>query len=677
MANDFDPQEFQAALEAYENEIRTLGKATAETTALYLDAKNSMKQWQAQVDASWKKLGSSATGLAKGLYKGEKGAGVFGDAVDTAATALQTLILLIPGIGIAAKVAAFAIGTFGKAVSAASKQGDALFKTYQDLNKVGATTAGGMQDVFLNMQKFGYGIEELDKMVALVAANSETLAKFSLTAADGANAFANSMQSLTRDQGLREMGKTVDDINQAGAAYIRQQVAAGRSQRNIGDTLGASTKEYIRQLDTLQRLTGTSAEQLQKQQDEAMAEDAYNDVMAELQQRATAGDEVAKEQIKKIGTTMANLSPEMQKQFQRSIGGDISAQQQMFMRMPSLMRNVMDESVGVGQTMRDAKKDIDTYVDTFGRSYRLNAEGMREFGGSLRSAREEALQFGDFDERTAAANKNAVVTDKGTKSMAELQLSQMSARDALQSMVQMGVAPATIALSKLAGAAGGAAGGAARAVGAPSGGGGAGGGGWLRDMLGIGAPAGGLRIKSGEATAGGAHSDSLTALAQNIQSKLGGDLKYFSAFNDTYHQGLDRNSAHKSGRALDFTLTDPSKAAEIAQLIQSMPGVSKVINEYAKLSSGGTGGHIHAEVSMASGGIASGPRSGYQAMLHGTEAVVPLPDGKTIPVEMPGISTNLADQTSLMAQQLSKLDELVRVMQNQVSLSNKILQQAS
>ena len=37
---------------------------------------------------------------------------------------------------------------------------------------------------------------------------------------------------------------------------------------------------------------------------------------------------------------------------------------------------------------------------------------------------------------------------------------------------------------------------------------------------------------------------------------------------------------------------------------------------------------------LAEGGVSSGPISGYQAELHGTEAVVPLPDGKTIPVTM-------------------------------------------
>ena len=39
---------------------------------------------------------------------------------------------------------------------------------------------------------------------------------------------------------------------------------------------------------------------------------------------------------------------------------------------------------------------------------------------------------------------------------------------------------------------------------------------------------------------------------------------------------------------------------------------------------------------MAMGGIASGPSGGYPVELHGTEAVVPLPDGKSIPVTMRG-----------------------------------------
>jgi hypothetical protein len=39
----------------------------------------------------------------------------------------------------------------------------------------------------------------------------------------------------------------------------------------------------------------------------------------------------------------------------------------------------------------------------------------------------------------------------------------------------------------------------------------------------------------------------------------------------------------------------------------------------------------------AEGGVFSGPKSGYAATLHGTEAVIPLPNGKSIPVEGTGV----------------------------------------
>ena len=42
----------------------------------------------------------------------------------------------------------------------------------------------------------------------------------------------------------------------------------------------------------------------------------------------------------------------------------------------------------------------------------------------------------------------------------------------------------------------------------------------------------------------------------------------------------------------------------------------------------------------ATGGIAKGSQAGYPVMMHGTEAIVPLPNGKSIPVEMTGSGTN-------------------------------------
>jgi phage-related protein len=46
------------------------------------------------------------------------------------------------------------------------------------------------------------------------------------------------------------------------------------------------------------------------------------------------------------------------------------------------------------------------------------------------------------------------------------------------------------------------------------------------------------------------------------------------------------------------------------------------------------------------GGIASGPKSGYPVTLHGTEAIVPLPDGRTIPVSIKGDIGGRGSQTN-------------------------------
>jgi hypothetical protein len=77
------------------------------------------------------------------------------------------------------------------------------------------------------------------------------------------------------------------------------------------------------------------------------------------------------------------------------------------------------------------------------------------------------------------------------------------------------------------------------------------------------------------------------------------------------------------------------------------------------------------------GGVFAGPKSGYAATLHGTEAVIPLPDGKTIPVVMPELASNLKDQMGMMGAQLMALENLVAIMRDQTSISTKILQAAN
>lgn len=71
----------------------------------------------------------------------------------------------------------------------------------------------------------------------------------------------------------------------------------------------------------------------------------------------------------------------------------------------------------------------------------------------------------------------------------------------------------------------------------------------------------------------------------------------------------------------------------------------------------------------ALGGISTGPISGYSEILHGTEAVVPLPDNRSIPVSM-----DTSSLTAAVHQQSGILNEILRTMRDTNSLTSGILQ---
>jgi len=124
-------------------------------------------------------------------------------------------------------------------------------------------------------------------------------------------------------------------------------------------------------------------------------------------------------------------------------------------------------------------------------------------------------------------------------------------------------------------------------------------------------------------------------------------------------------SSHEKGQAVDIqNYNDPAAVAALNKqgLFQTVKGDPP---------------HFSMTAGYQTGGIATGPKSGYSATLHGTEAVIPLPDGKTVPVVMPELVSGLRDQMSMMGAQLMALQDMVSLMRDQTSISTKILQAAN
>jgi hypothetical protein len=181
-----------------------------------------------------------------------------------------------------------------------------------------------------------------------------------------------------------------------------------------------------------------------------------------------------------------------------------------------------------------------------------------------------------------------------------------------------------------------------------------------------------ISSKTGAATQVGAeYAGAFQNLINNLDAH-GYEIRSLGGYNDRDVRGKPGvKSIHAHGAAIDI---NPGTNPMGPGLITDMPpGIGKLANSLG-LGWGGDWKSVkdamHFSAARSEGGsllqardgnVFSGPDSGYSATLHGTEAVVPLPDGRNIPVKM--------DTGELV----EKMEELIRVMKDQGSISKRML----
>ena len=159
MADTYTPEEIDEIFGAYNRAIKDGTPITADLTRQMKDAAAGVKNHTANLNNSLKGLGNSALKYAENLKDGAQGAAVFNDGIKAGADAVDAFA---SRFGILGKIIGGLVTAGAKYAIEANKQGDALFKSYQDLTRFGQGTARGMSDVFDTMQKFSYGIADLD-----------------------------------------------------------------------------------------------------------------------------------------------------------------------------------------------------------------------------------------------------------------------------------------------------------------------------------------------------------------------------------------------------------------------------------------------------------------------------------------------------------------------------------
>ena len=693
-------EELQQAMEELRRAMSGLADATdgaAEGTRKLTEAEKKLKS---KLDLTMQAMGGVAKfGAAVG--KGNTELNAFNGIIDTATGMMGSLAKTIPVFGDALAGVAKGLGEASKmAVDAL----DNTAKSFVEIGKVGGLTAKGMSGVREQFIRSGLSLQSFQKQIV---ENAESLAQFRGLTGEGANDFASIVGDLTQgtDDSLRRLGLNADQIAGTTAAYVKQQTVLGRAQSMSNKELAQGTAQYAKELDLISKITGQNREAIQKQQDAALSETrfraVYEDMMAKGQveqakalmgfQTVISGlDKEAGQGLRDLSSGVAGTAAA-----QKLIASTGGAAQDIVSRLQSgqidqaqaqiELKAAMNANIEAQRQHGQYAKDAgETFISLSG-AYKIGRAQFDKYGNVI----EEAKKTQDAQTAGADAMTNSVITaQKGLEAMSQqlnllgFNLLPASAKviETFTDVMTKAIMGINKALGLTTGTSAGDAGLKAKDDAAKAGKG------WFgqkaaqfgaewKSMRGqasqeqavaqSGNPYAGLPIKQAESTAGGEATEGILKLARDINSKYGAEIKYFSAFNDQSH---DNSSAHTKGRAFDLVLNNPDKYPEVEAALSNMG--AKVISaaNYPKAP------HIHAEISAANGfnGIISGPASGYRPNLtmHGTEQISIQPSPNT------GSASPNSD-SGMMAAQLAKLEELVGVMKQQVSISNKLLSYSS
>jgi hypothetical protein len=593
---------------------------------------------------------------------------------------------------------------------------------FKDINTAGMSLADGMSGMRADAVRAGY---ELTTWAKIVKDNADPLSNMGMGVTRSAKMFSELSKGLLDSQlskNLYNLGYGMKEQGDLMLFTMAQMTAAGKSEAEIRATINESTEAYGKSLKIIQDITGKDAKKaLEKAADEAMdatvyakvfskfGEDGVEKMKAQFNLMTEADKKAYKQKIALDGATytdiathlrntmsggaidksfdtyykdLANTSLKYTENYTQRVAEIQGEKLEATTSKAAMARiGVFAPGAATGKNSNAEAALAGTTEDTKLKRQLADAKAAKAIGENVNKTAENTDKLTgtvftmDQEVRKAGAKFTELTTGPLKTFSSGLVESREYLKGFAKTLADIGIKPekgpagtVTVANAKRA-IGGGPAAGTAAAV---RGGSGTSVFGDVANALGINtvsprsiaaaaAQAKGLRMKSAESTSGGTAKQQLIDLATQIQSQAGDDLKYFSAFNDRYHLGLDRKTSHASGTALDFVLTDPSKAAHYASIVRSMPGVKSVLNEYEKLSPGATGGHIHAEVEAMDKGGALSP---------GKMAIV----GEKGPeiIQGPGSVTSTSHTSKTFDQMNHHLAELVRLMKTGNRTSDKL-----
>jgi len=550
-----------------------------------------------------KALGTAFTGLSKGaMLLG----GVLGDivagGVQTGKNLMDLAGKMLDGTGKVSDVFGafkdlpFGIGAVAGLFEKLMQMQEAELEAYRQITKAGVNLGGELSDIRLTALEMGTTLEGFG---AIVKNNSTLFAQMGGTVNDGAKSFVTLSKDIRNSdvgKNLRALGYSIDDINGSTANYLK--MTGGRTAEEMKNTkaLAASAGAYMTQLDMLASITGQSREQQEKALQEATANAAYESYLQTLDEEGRKKATAAMQNALAVGGKGAADALKSQLM---GLPPMTEAAQNFTALLPNAAAGVKD----MGNAVSDSSKSLKDVNKSYSQAMVGSAQDAKNLGKEQMAAM--SMSGGAMAETAMQAQKNANTLHskniKNAEDFDKLQSDIATSQEERQKSTAAAAAESEQAFKNL-----------------------------------------GAELMAALMPVMKALTPVIQDLAQQMIQFARDNMPAIKAglemvvqfvkdlFSPEGREKVGKQIAEGLGKLLQM-------AWDSFSLFGNKEDKAKREETNRQYDQGGGnrgGGMDFSAGSFADGGVASGPTSGYMANLHGTEAVVPLPDGRNLPVNL-------------------------------------------
>jgi hypothetical protein len=458
------PEENLARITEEVNEqMRRFGYILPETSQKLLEAQTGIQNFGFKVQVATSIMGNLADAVGdytRAMYRGEKGAAVLNSSIDKMTDAAQMaavgLSLLTPGGAIVKGLAAaFTFLTTqvlkqgAELTKTANIQADNMYEAFSQMAASGAVGADGIEGLFEDIQKLGLNVNKLDRFLAMAAQNADDLALLGGTVAKGRKNFADLGAGMAKyEEGLRRLGLEENEQAEAALRFAKMQNRLSLGQEQDYKKLADSAVKFIREQDTLTKLTGINAKQQSDALDEAMSNQRFAATIDELTRQGK------KEEVKQLQDRLIIAkSMGQEKGFADIVSGNLQTEAARQYNMLTQGQGLREtEDIKAGRFRGDEaglaaarQRTLEAGSDTLEKMGVLGKVGVFDdlFGAYSNAAKMGMMAKKNSEQQMAdakAATETQFVTaGKAVDAQAELRKAQNDTMLTLQAFVQTGI----------------------------------------------------------------------------------------------------------------------------------------------------------------------------------------------------------------------------------------------